>query len=345
MWWFHLPSTSSSSASIAASFITCVSRVNFSMALYIATSHVLAIFALQVLPSCRWQTLVFTGMLFYTGVLGVTAGAHRLWAHKSYKAHGLVRVVLMLWQSTSLQGSIFDWSRWHRLHHKFAETDLDPHNIHRGLFYAHMGWLVTRPTSRMLAAVAAVPCDDLLQDWVVAMQHRFHWVLNPIMCFAMPVAVSSFLWREDWTTALLVAGFLRQVLVMHATCVPNSVTHIVGSKPYNAVLSAHDSLWVALVSLGEGYQNWHHQFPQDYAAAEDECPWQFNATKAFIDGCAMAGLAGHRQRALHLWGQKKYVLRSRLLDELRPFRTCNPSSTSSTSSHVGTRLSSETMKN
>ncbi|RHY26782.1 hypothetical protein DYB32_007302 [Aphanomyces invadans] len=330
-----MSSMSKSRSMSTADYETIVSylaHVNGFNTLFLFASHVLAIAALQFIPVCRWQTLVFSGLLYYTSILGVTAGAHRLWAHKSYKAHGMVRFVLMLWHSTANQGSVFDWSRWHRLHHTFADTDIDPHSIRRGFFYAHMGWQLVHPTAQMHTALANLSCHDLCQDWVVAFQHRFHVVLNPVLCYVVPVAIASVLWQEEWRTALLVAGVLRHVAALHATWLPNSAGHVIGNKPYNVAMSARDSVWIALVTLGEGYQNWHHQYPQDYAAGEhdDQPTWQLNTTKAFIDVCAMAGVAGHRQRALHLWGQKKWVLRSRLQDDVGLYRRQSPSTSPNT---------------
>ncbi|KAG9410044.1 hypothetical protein AC1031_018079 [Aphanomyces cochlioides] len=298
--------------------VALVSQIDLAAVAYMAIVHALALLALMHIPTCKWQTWVFAGALYHMSVLGITAGAHRLWAHKSYKAHGFVRFVLMLWNSIAHQGSIFEWSRWHRMHHRYAETDLDPHNIHRGAFHAHMGWRLLHPSPDILAALAKIPSDDLLQDWVVDFQDRFSNALNPLLCFGLPAVVAPLVWDEDAFVAFLVAGCLRHVLAMHATWLPNSTFY--GSRPYNPSVCACDSPVVSFVTLGDGWQNWHHQFPQDYAASEH--PWQFNPTKGFIDMCAMWGLAGQRQRALHLWGQKKWVLRSRssVIDDVRPMR-------------------------
>ncbi|KAF0715140.1 Aste57867_3556 [Aphanomyces stellatus] len=313
-----------SSAYLHKTLVSSIGDINVPAVVYMAVVHALALLALLHLAAARWHTLVFTGVLYHLSVLGVTAGAHRLWAHKSYKAHGIVRVFLMLCNSVAHQGSIFEWSQWHRLHHRFADSDLDPHNIHRGVFHAHMGWRLVHPTSEMTAALAKVPCDDLLLDWVVAFQHEFAPLLHPLLCFGLPTAAAMVLFHEDALVAFLVPGVLRHVLAMHAAWLVNSIGHIQGAKPYNPALCGCDNAFVSLVTLGDGYQNWHHQFPNDYAAAEKE--WQFNPTKAFIDLCATFGLAGQRQRALHQWGQKKWVLRSRspiVADEIRPVRYVN----------------------
>ena len=72
------------------------------------------------------------------------SGAHRLWSHRSYKAKFSLRVLLMISNTIALQNDIYEWCRDHRVHHKYSETDADPHDSRRGFFFAHMGWLMCR---------------------------------------------------------------------------------------------------------------------------------------------------------------------------------------------------------
>lgn len=65
--------------------------------------------------------------------IGVTAGAHRLWSHRSYKATLPLQILLMTFHTTTLQFSIIWWARDHRVHHKYSDTDADPHNASRYL--------------------------------------------------------------------------------------------------------------------------------------------------------------------------------------------------------------------
>ena len=60
--------------------------------------------------------------------LGITAGAHRLWSHRTYKAGNMLRLVLVAANSMAGENSIYTWSRDHRTHHKYSETSADPHN-------------------------------------------------------------------------------------------------------------------------------------------------------------------------------------------------------------------------
>lgn len=68
----------------------------------------------------------------------------------------------MLLQTASLQNDLLDWARNHRVHHRFSETDADPHNSRRGLFFAHIGWLLCRKHPDVRRLGATVNMDDVL---------------------------------------------------------------------------------------------------------------------------------------------------------------------------------------
>ena len=101
------------------------------MVLYLLYVHVAALIGFLYIPSCKWQTLVWAVVLFQGSGIGITGGVHRLWSHRSYKAHWILRTFLMLLCSIANQGSIYHWARDHRTHHKFSETDADPHNVRK----------------------------------------------------------------------------------------------------------------------------------------------------------------------------------------------------------------------
>ena len=103
--------------------------INWPISIFLSYVHITAIIGLSYISVCKWQTLVWTSHLFFWSGIGVTGGLHRLWAHRSYKAHWTLRTFLMLCTSLANQGSIYHWVRDHRTHHKYSETDADPHNV------------------------------------------------------------------------------------------------------------------------------------------------------------------------------------------------------------------------
>lgn len=48
------------------------------------------------------------------GGFSITAGAHRLWAHKSYKATWQLKLILTIGNLIAFQNSIYEWVRDHR---------------------------------------------------------------------------------------------------------------------------------------------------------------------------------------------------------------------------------------
>ena len=69
----------------------------------------------------------------------------------------------------------------------------------------------------------------------------------------------------------------------------NSLAHWLGSTTFDDKLTPRDHLLTALVTLGEGYHNFHHQFPMDYRNAVKWYQW--DPTKWFIAACSYLGLA------------------------------------------------------
>lgn len=96
---------------------------NWPMIVYLTLSHIAAIVGLFKSPYCNKYTLIFAFVLWPITIgTGITAGVHRLWAHRSYKASFILRVFLMLTNSMANQGSIWHWARDHRVHHKHSEV-------------------------------------------------------------------------------------------------------------------------------------------------------------------------------------------------------------------------------
>ena len=83
-------------------------------------------------------------------LFGITGGAHRLWAHRSYKASFAFRAITLLCNSIANQGTVYHWARDHRTHHFHSETCANPHDAGRGFFFAHMGWLFLKKDPRWM---------------------------------------------------------------------------------------------------------------------------------------------------------------------------------------------------
>jgi len=291
--------------------------INWPMVIYIGLTHILAVWALIVMiffgglcpyfgkgEAAKWETYIFGFFMYVFNALGVTAGVHRLWAHRSYKANLPLRIILMIFNSIANQGTIFHWARDHRLHHKYSDTPADPHDANRGFWFSHVGWLLVKKNKAVKEAGKTINVSDLLSDGVVMFQKRGDpfWML--MWCFAFP-AFTVTLWGDCAWHGFLIAGVLRYVWALNATWAVNSVVHAWGCRPYNPSHLTTENGWVSVFAIGEGWHNWHHAFPWDYAAAELGALSQFNPTKMFIDAMVFLGMASDRKRALDAWDQRK----------------------------------------
>ncbi|XP_076672879.1 acyl-CoA Delta-9 desaturase-like isoform X2 [Andrena cerasifolii] len=232
----------------------------------------------------------YTFVLQVLCCIGITAGAHRLWAHKAYKAKWPLQVLLMILQTTAFEDAAIHWARDHRVHHKYSETNADPYNAKRGFFFAHVGWLLCRKHPDIKEKGKGIDISDLEKNPILAFQKRYYNVLMPLLCFVMPTVVPVLCWNETWSNAYFVPGILRYVLTLNVTWLVNSAAHLYGNKPYDKCINPSENVGVALVSYGEGWHNYHHVFPWDYKAAELG-NYGFNVTTAFIDLFAKIGWA------------------------------------------------------
>jgi len=280
-------------------------QANYPMGIYITLVHVLGLTGCFYITSCKPATLLWAFFLWPLSGLGITGGVHRLWSHRSYNANLGVRVFLMLMNSIANQGSIYHWARDHRVHHKFSETDADPHNATRGFFFAHMGWLYVKKHPAVIEAGKKLRFDDLLADGAVMFQKRLDPWFALFMCFVMPGLVAKYGWGESFMNGYWVAGCLRYMVVLHFTWLVNSAAHLYGERPYDEKSNPAENPWVSIASIGEGWHNWHHKYPFDYAASEFGIAKQFNPTKLFIDTCAAMGWVTERKRATGIWERAK----------------------------------------
>merc|ERR1712087_759287 len=109
-------------------------------------------------------------------------------------------------------------------------------------------------------------------------------------------------------------GCLRYLWVLHCTWLVNSAAHLWGSRPYDPASNPAENALVAIASIGEGWHNWHHKYPFDYAASEYGFLSQFNPTKLIIDICASIGLVSERKRATAMWAREKVELAQKSSD-------------------------------
>ncbi|KYN43687.1 Acyl-CoA desaturase [Trachymyrmex septentrionalis] len=207
------------------------------------------------------------GMIIIAG-FGVTGGVHRLWTHKAYKAKWQLRIILVVLYASAGMNDIFEWVRDHRVHHKYTDTDADPHNSNRGFFFSHVGWLMMKKHPDVIRRGCEIDMSDVLADPIAVFAIKYSPILKFIFTFLLPIMFPVYAWNETWFRAFVSQIFIRYILVLNFTWSVNSVAHIWGSRPYDAHINPTENLFVNYATVGEGYHNYHHVFPWDYKASE-----------------------------------------------------------------------------
>lgn len=236
-----------------------------------------------------WQTIVLAVALFLICHTAISGGYHRLYAHRSYKAHPWLERFYLIFGAATFQGKARWWVAIHRTHHAHTDVEAeDPHTVRKGLFHAHMGWLFRKSWTRW-----SVPTPDLKRNPLIGWQWRNYWWLGWLFGVALPTGIAA-LWGDVWG-GLLVSGFTRLLFQFHTTWSINSLAHWVGWKPYDKETTATENPFLALLTAGEAYHNSHHVFPRDYRLGLR--PWDLDPTKWFILVCSKVGLAWDLNRA------------------------------------------------
>ncbi|CAH0381009.1 unnamed protein product [Bemisia tabaci] len=265
-------------------------RIVWKNVIFCSILHLKAIYGIYLIfTSAKIQTIVWGFLMYQAGILGITAGAHRLWSHGAYKAKWPLKLILIILNSSAFQNSVFEWVRDHRAHHKFSDTDGDPHNSQRGFFFSHVGWLLCRKHPDVMRKGSRIDIKDLEDDSLVQFQKRHFLKMVTLFCFIIPTVVPVYCWEETWKNAWYVA-IVRYAFVLNIIWLVNSGAHRWGQRPYDKFIKATENAGLSFLSLGEGWHNYHHVFPWDYRTAELG-KFQTNPTTAFIDFFAKIGWA------------------------------------------------------
>ncbi|HMB59625.1 MAG TPA: fatty acid desaturase [Xanthomonadales bacterium] len=252
---------------------------------------------------------VFFAIFLVLNGVGIGSGYHRLWSHRAYEASPALKWFLAIVGGMSMQNSIIVWCARHRVHHRDVDdNEKDPYSIGRGFWFAHVGWMLRDYPSGEVD-YSLVP--DLQKDPIVAWQHRRYWSLVWATNLGLPLLLG---WMTgDVLGMFLLVGVLRLVVSHHVTFFINSLAHMWGTQPYTDENSARDNHFLALITYGEGYHNYHHLFQNDYRNGIRW--WHLDINKWFISSCALFGLAKNRKRAPQF-----KVLRARLNMEFKAAR-------------------------
>ena len=233
----------------------------------------------------RWLDIAMLVILYAVGVHGITVGYHRMFTHGAFHAGPKVRAALALAGSLAVEGRVIDWVADHRKHHQFSDKEGDPHSpweygpgargLIKGLIHAHVGWIFTYSGTDQERYA-----PDLLADKSIDRISRW-WPAVAILSMIIPTAIGYAF--DGWLGAAMAffwVTIVRIALVHHMTWSINSVCHVWGKKPFKSRDESKNVAWLALVSGGESWHNYHHADPS--SARHGVLPHQIDTSAMII---------------------------------------------------------------
>ena len=206
------------------------------------------------------EPIIFVGFYLACG-LSITAGYHRLFSHRTHKAAWPMRLFYALFGAAAFQNSAIKWCSDHRRHHSKTDKEEDPYTVKKGFMWAHMGWVMVEQEEEVVEHV-----DDLYADPILAWQDRNIFLIGFLVGIVLPGAIGYLAMGglQGFLGGMIYGGFLRVVVVHHATFLINSAAHTWGTQPYSTANTSRDSPILSFLTFGEGYHNFHHTFQADY---------------------------------------------------------------------------------
>jgi len=224
---------------------------NWKNVVMVASFHLLAI---PVLWTFSWQNLaaLLIGN-WIVGSLGVGLGWHRLLTHRGFKAPKWLEYTLSIFATMSMQDPPDKWIATHRMHHKFVDTEKDPHSARSGFWWPQIGWVLWGKAQDHDDATMKKYVPDLLKDRGHVLISRFFYV---------PIIVSALILFAIGGWTMVVWGVAARVVVgWHTTWFVNSLAHLYGKRPHDTGDLSTNNWFVAILTFGEGWHNNHHMSP------------------------------------------------------------------------------------
>jgi len=215
-------------------------------------------------------------VLFWARMFGITAGYHRYFSHKTYKTSRVFQFGLALLGTLSIQKGPLWWAAGHRRHHRYSDQEGDMHSPRESFWYSHQGWIFDDrwgPTEL-----------DRIKDFAKYPELMWlnRWHIVP------PLALTFILGFTFGFSAVVWGMAISTTLLWHATYTINSLAHRFGSRRFETTDDSRNNVWLALLTLGEGWHNNHHHYQA--STRQGFYWWEVDVTYYVLRGLARLGV-------------------------------------------------------
>jgi stearoyl-CoA desaturase (delta-9 desaturase) len=255
-----------------------------------AVVHLLPLAAL--LTGATMFDWIVCAVLYVSRMFWVTGGYHRYFAHRSYNTSRWFQFCIAFFSQTSAQKGALWWASHHRHHHRNSDTLKDPHSmLHFGFWYSHVGWIIgsdfKQTDFKVISDYSKYP--ELV--WL-----NKYYLIPPVVLALTAMALGGIvnggsilaMFTSAGFSTLFIGFFLSTIFVYHATFSINSIMHKFGKQRYETGDESKNSVWLALLTLGEGWHNNHHYY--ESSARQGFFWWEIDLTYYGLKFMSMIGL-------------------------------------------------------
>jgi stearoyl-CoA desaturase (delta-9 desaturase) len=228
--------------------------------------------------------------LYLVRMFAITGFYHRYFSHRAFQTSRAVQFVFAVIANTSAQRGPLWWAAHHRKHHRRSDTQADVHSpVARGLLESHVGWIVKQPNY----STDHGQVRDFARYPELRWLNRFDSV-SPLLLAAALFGLGELLAATApglGTNGLqmLIWGFaISTTVLFHATFTINSLAHKFGSRRFETSDDSRNNVWLALLTLGEGWHNNHHHYP--HSTRQGFRWWELDVTWLILRGMQSVGL-------------------------------------------------------
>jgi fatty-acid desaturase len=221
--------------------------------------HIVVAFAPATYSRLEFFLCIFTTYMVLQ--FGLVLGYHRLLSHRCFATHAWLKRGLSLVGALAMQSGPISWVATHRLHHRIAEQEYDPHSPKHGLLWAHFFWIFFEHPRLSLSDKRAMIAHDLYGDAFIRFCEEKFILLNATATagvFLIGVVVGG---PSRGFSFLVWIVVVRTVCLWHITFLTNSLGHTVGYRNFDTPDNSRNVWILGVLALGDGWHNNHHAFP------------------------------------------------------------------------------------
>ena len=219
----------------------------------------LAVFWVGVSPIA----VILAVVMYLIRMFAITGLYHRYFSHKTFKTSRVGQFIFGVLGASAVQRGPIWWAAHHRHHHVHSDQSDDLHSpVQHGFIRSHMGWFLTPngsyPDVKFVRDLLKFPELRWLDRFDIAVP--FLLGVGMFLLGVLLERVAPELGTTGWQM-LVWAFFISTVVCYHATYTINSLSHVFGRQRYRTGDTSRNNILLALLTLGEGWHNNHHHYP------------------------------------------------------------------------------------